>query len=111
MSIVRAFKAATAKGGADADIINLVETAPLPTVETGANVADPLPGASDVVIGRRSTKGVIILNGADETKTNTLPEWVAIATIMTGDDNVTVIKFGDNSYVFRRQQWLTAWVS
>jgi hypothetical protein len=68
----------------------LVETLTLPTAATGANVATALPGAGDVVTASRLTKSGIILNRADQTNADTLPENVAIAITMTVDDNVTV---------------------
>lgn len=41
------------------------------------------------------------MNGANEANADTLAGWVAIATIMTGDDNMLAFEFGGNPYVFQ----------
>ena len=43
---------------------------------------------------------LLLFYGADEANAETLAEWVATVTIMTGDDNVLASKFGGNNFLF-----------
>jgi len=105
MNNVAAFQAAaTAKGGADADMLDMEGTAALATAATGTDVSGAVTGAGDVVTASISAKGVITLDGADAANADTLAEWVAIAAIMCDtDDEVGVFEFGGNSYVFQQE--------
>jgi hypothetical protein len=46
-------------------------------------------------------RALLLLDGADEANGETLAEWSAVSTIMTGDDLVAIFEFGRNPYVFQ----------
>ena len=111
MISVAAFQAAaTAKGGANADILDFTTA---PTVAAAAAAADVVvmleaievgtqyPGA--VITVAESAKGLLTLGGADAAMVNTLGQWVAIANQAAGTvGDVVAFNFNSNAYVFQQ---------
>jgi hypothetical protein len=103
MSTVANFQAtATAAGGADADILDFATTATLATAASGTDVSAAVTG-TPVVTGAISAKGVVTVSGAGAASVDTLAEWIAVAKIMTANDNVAVFEFSGNTYVFQER--------
>jgi hypothetical protein len=105
MTAIASFQAtATAKGGADADMLQLSATATL----GGAQASTDVTGADGSFTGKtinavESAKGIITISGADVALVDTLAEWTAIANIMAAaGNNVVGFEFNGNTYVFQQ---------
>ena len=109
--------AATAKGGADADLLDFVgavQTA-VATAQTAADGAailvalEALDPAPDQYTGKDisatiSSKGILTIAGANAADIDTLAEWVAVANIAAGaNGETTAFQFNGNTYVFQQQ--------
>jgi hypothetical protein len=103
MTGVTAFQAtATAAGGADADVLDMVGTAALRAATTGIDVAAAVTG-NPVTAANLSAKGVVTVSGVGASSVDTLAEWVAVANLAaTTASEVAVFEFGGNTYVFQQ---------
>lgn len=111
MTGVAAFQdAATAKGGAEADLLDFTT---LPTLGAAAAAADVVVTlealeAGDQYAGKaitvtESAKGLLTIGGADAALVDTLGEWVAIANQAAGvAGNAVMFNFNNNAYVFQQ---------
>jgi len=100
MTDTAAFQAtATATGGAEADMLNLVGTAALRAATSAIDVNAAVTG-NPATTANLSAKGVVtIATGA--AAVDTLAEWVAVADLCaTTNSQVAVFEFGGNTYVF-----------
>lgn len=109
--------AATAKGGADADLLDFVGTVQtaVATAQTAADGAailvalEALDPAPDQYTGKDisatiSSKGILTIAGANAADIDTLAEWVAVANIAAGaNGETTAFQFSGNTYVFQQQ--------
>lgn len=101
---------ATAKGGAEADLLSFTTTATLGAAAAATDVVVTLEAleAGDQFAGKtitvaESAKGLLTLGGADAAMVDTLAEWVAIANQAAGTaGNVVQFAFGGNTYVFQQ---------
>lgn len=103
--------AATAKGGAEADVLDL----------TGATIASDISAFTTGVlagleavdatsteftgkdISLNSVKGVLTLAGTDKGLVDTLAEWLVVANLAAESANETVaFEFGGKTYVFQQ---------
>lgn len=90
---------ATAKGGANADWLDVEGTATLAVAATGTDVSAGVTGGGTIT-GAITAKGVVTVTGAQAANVDTLAEWVAVTKIMTGAGNAAVFEFNGNTYVF-----------
>ena len=111
MTNVATFQAAaTAKGGAEADLLSFTTLATLGAAAPAADVVVTLEAleAGDQFAGKaitvtESAKGLLTVGGADAAMVDTLGEWVAIANQAAGvAGNVVTFAFGGNAYVFQQ---------
>lgn len=111
MSNVAAFQAAaTAKGGADADLLDFTTAPTLGGAAAAADVVATLEAleAGDQYAGKaitvtESAKGLLTIGGADAAMVDTLAEWVAIANQAAGTSgDVVMFIFNGNTYVFQQ---------
>ena len=102
MNSIAAFKAtATAKGGAEADVLDLFSTVALEAAESGINVAAGVTG-SGTVTGTLSATGILTVQGSDAADVDTIGEWVDVLEIMLNTDNdVGAFEFGGDTYVLQ----------
>lgn len=111
MNTVTAFQAAaTAKGGADADLLDFTTAPTLGGAAAAADVVVTLEAleAGDQYAGKaitvtESAKGLLTIGGADAAMVDTLAEWVAIANQAAGTaGDVVMFNFNSNTYVFQQ---------
>lgn len=103
--------AATAKGGAEADVLDLTgatiasdisafTTGVLAGLEAVDNTSTEFTGKD---ISLNSVKGVLTLAGADKGLVDTLAEWLVVANLAAETANETVaFEFGGKTYVFQQ---------
>ena len=107
MNSVANFQAtATAKGGANADLLDIgTEIAQLGGAQTATDVKAAITGGAgtETVNAVESAKGILTLSGADAATIDTLTEWVAVAnTMAAADQDVVAFEFSGNTYVFQQ---------
>lgn len=101
MNNVAAFQAAaTAQGGAEADMLDFAATATLAAAATGTDVSAAVT-TNPVVTGTISAKGIVTVAGAGASLVDTLAEWIAVTKVMTANGNVAAFEFGGNTYVYQ----------
>jgi len=103
MTNVASFQAtATAKGGADMDMLEFANAVAFEAAETGVNVAGAVTGAGDTVTGALSAKGLLTLTGSDAANADTIGEMVDIMELMLNTANdVGMFEFGGDTYVMQ----------
>lgn len=117
MNTVAAFQAAaTAKGGADADVLDLAAGAAIASALTAVTTnggrtiltdLEALDATSTEFTGKAITasvtKGVMTIGGADAAMVDTLAEFLTIANIVAETANeVVAFQFNNNTYVFQQ---------
>lgn len=111
MNSVAAFQAAaTAKGGADADLLDFTTAPTLGGAAAAADVVVTLEAlevgdqyAGKAITVTESAKGLLTIGGADAAMVDTLAEWVAIANQAAGTaGDVVMFNFNSNTYVFQQ---------
>lgn len=105
--------AATAKGGADADIIDFTAVtaiaSDISTFTTGILAAlEAIDATSTEFTGKdisvNSVKGLITLSGADKAMVDTLAEWIAVANLAAEANGETAaFEFSGKTYLFQQQ--------
>ena len=107
--------AATAKGGAEADIIDFTAAtttaiaSDISTFSTGILAAlEAIDATSTEFTGKditvNSVKGLLTLNGADKAMVDTLAEWIAIANLAAETNGETAaFEFSGKTYLFQQQ--------
>ena len=109
-SIANFQAAATAKGGANADILDFTTAPTLGAAAAAADVVVTLEAleagdqyAGKVITVTESAKGLLTIGGADAALVDTLGEWVAIANQAAGTaGDVVSFVFGGNTYVYQQ---------
>jgi len=89
---------ATGLSGAESDMLDMATTATLAAAATGTDVSAAVT-TNPVVTGTISAKGIVTVAGAGASLVDTLAEWVAVALIMTAQNNVAAFEFNGNTYV------------
>lgn len=111
MNSVAAFQAtATAKGGANVDLLDFTTAPTLGAAAPATDVVVTLEAleagdqyAGKVITVTESAKGLLTVGGADAAMVDTLGEWVAIANQAAGTaGDVVAFAFGGNTYVFQQ---------
>ncbi len=108
MNAVSDFQAtATAKGGDNADVLDIGTTAAAlsAAVSTPVDVAAASGDATKDIKAVLSAKGIVTLSGADKGLIDTLAEFVAVVQTaglgVTTAGEVAAFEFGGNTYVFQ----------
>jgi Ca2+-binding RTX toxin-like protein len=106
--------AATAKGGAEADLLDLAPGTLTLTAYTTWDAAADSGNAGKAINAAISSKGVLTLTGADAGLVDTVAEFVALLQTKLGANEMAAFELGGNTYVFHETDnpaTMTLWFS